>query len=87
LEAALPRPRPPQPADPPANRVTRRLAAHKSITIDEAARRLDVCSRTVRRYVADGRLTGYRLGPYLIRLDADEVDALLRPMPNARRSA
>jgi len=35
--------------------------------------------------VAAGRLTGYRVGPRLIRLDISEVDAMLRqPIPNGR---
>jgi len=52
-------------------------------TLTEAAERLGVCTRTLRRYIAIGRLTGYRLGDTLIRLDSDEVDSLLRPIPAA----
>jgi excisionase family DNA binding protein len=49
----------------------------------EAAARLGVHPRTIRRHIASGSLTGYRLGSRLIRVDASEVDALLRPIPTA----
>ena len=48
-----------------------------------AAEHLGVTDRTIRNYVAAGRLTGYRLGKRAVRLDLDEVDALLRPIPAA----
>ena len=53
----------------------------------EAGARLGVHSRTIRRYVASGLLTGYRFGPRLIRVDASEVDALLCPIPTAGTAA
>lgn len=56
----------------------RRLAS-----IAVAAEHLDVSTRTVRRYISDGRLTGYRLGSRLVKVDLDEVDALARPIPTA----
>lgn len=56
-------------------------------TIAEAARRIGVHPNTLRRRIADGGLTAYRFGPRLIRLDAGEVDALLRAVPNARSAA
>ena len=54
-------------------------------TITEAARRTGVHPRTLRRRIADGSLTGYRVGPRLIRLDPAEVNGLLRPIPAAGR--
>lgn len=56
----------------------RRLAAPA-----EAAAYAHVSPRTIRRRVADGTLTGYRFGPRLIRVDLDELEALLRPIPTA----
>lgn len=56
-------------------------------TIAEAASRLHVSPKTVRRRIADGHLTAYRVGPQLIRLDPAEVDALLRPIPTAGSAA
>lgn len=58
-----------------------------TITIAEAASRLQCNPRTIRRRIADGTLTGYRFGPTLIRLDPAEVDALLRPIPTVERDA
>jgi excisionase family DNA binding protein len=57
------------------------------MSIADAARMLNCSTKTVRRLIAAGRLTGYRVGPRLIRLDPDEVAAQLDPIPTARRSA
>lgn len=57
-------------------------AAHYE-TIAEAAERLGVSTKTVRRYIADGRITGYRFGPRFIRLNPAEVDAALRVIQSA----
>jgi excisionase family DNA binding protein len=51
----------------------------------DAAEYANVSSRTVRRWMANGLLTGYRVGPRLIKYDLDEVDQLIRPVPNASR--
>jgi excisionase family DNA binding protein len=52
-------------------------------SIAAVADALGCSTRTVRRYISDGRLTGYRMGPRLIRVDMAEVDALLSPIPTA----
>lgn len=53
-------------------------------TVEAAAERLGVHHQTVRSWVAKGHLRGYRIrGSRLIRLDADEVDSLLTPVPTA----
>lgn len=52
-------------------------------TLDAAARSLGVSARTIRRYIAQGVLTGYRLGPRLLRVDPAEVVGLARPIPVA----
>jgi excisionase family DNA binding protein len=52
-------------------------------SIDQAARLVGVSSRTIRRRIADGSLTGYRFGPRVIRVDLDEVDSLLKRIPAA----
>lgn len=54
------------------------------LTVAEAADRLHVHTRTIRRRIADGSLSAYRVGPQLIRLDPTEVDGLLRKIPAAR---
>ena len=56
--------------------LSRRLAS-----IEAAANYLSVNPRTIRRYIAAGRLQGYRAGNRLIRVDLNEVDAMLRPVP------
>jgi excisionase family DNA binding protein len=57
--------------------------AHRYAPIDEAAQRIGVSTRTIRRRIADGSLTGYRFGPRIIRVDLEEVDSLLKPIPAA----
>ncbi len=51
------------------------------ISIVQAAEYLDVSPKTIRRYIAAGQLTGYRAGPRLLRVDRNELDAFLRPIP------
>lgn len=55
---------------------TRRWA---SLTL--AADYLGVSEKTIRRMISDGTITGYRMGRRLIRVDLDELDALMRPIP------
>ncbi len=52
------------------------------LTQAQAGERIGVTDRTIRNLVARGELKGYRLGSgRTIRIDADELDALLRPIP------
>lgn len=51
------------------------------ITLNAAARRFDCSERTIRRMIANGELTGYRVGKRLVRVDAAEVEALARVIP------
>ena len=60
------------------NKAIRRLES-----IPNAAEYVDVSTKTVRRMIARGDLTGYRVGPRLIRVDLNELDAMLRPIPTA----
>jgi excisionase family DNA binding protein len=54
-------------------------------TLAEAAAYLECNERTLRRLVARGQLTGYRIGSKIIRLDLNEVDDFLaRPIPTGR---
>ena len=52
-------------------------------TVAEAAEHYGVCTKTIRRYITDGRIPSHRLGPRLIRVDLDELDAVLMPRPTA----
>lgn len=56
-------------------------------SIDEAAAYAAVNPRTIRRYIARGFLTGARFGPRLIRVDLNELDAMLRPIAAANEGA
>lgn len=64
------------PATP--NKPVRRLES-----IQNAAAYADVSPKTIRRRISDGSLTGYRMGPRLVRVDLNELDAMLRPIPTA----
>lgn len=55
------------------------------ISLEAAAQRLAVDTRTVRRWVSDGRLPAFRIGPRLLRVNATDVDALLQRVPTAIR--
>lgn len=44
---------------------------------------LGVNERTVRRYVADGRLRAYRVGPSRVRFRVGDLQAMLKPIPAA----
>ena len=62
----------------PANKSQRRLSS-----INGVAEEYDVSPRTVRRWIADGRIAGYRVGPRLIKIDMNEIDAIMRPVGGA----
>lgn len=51
------------------------------ISPDEAAARWSVSRDTIRRLIASGQVTGYRLNRRIIRVDVAEVDAAFRPIP------
>jgi excisionase family DNA binding protein len=40
-----------------------------------------VSKDTIRRRIASGDLTAYRLGKQIIRVDLDEAEALFAPIP------
>lgn len=62
------------PTDPPARRYA---------SIEAAAQYLDCSAKTVRRMIAKGELSAYRLGERLLKVDLNEVDRLLRRIPTA----
>lgn len=50
-----------------------------------AAEHADCNPRTIRRYIAQGLIRGYRVGPRLVKVDLDEIDrVLVRPIPAAQ---
>jgi len=52
-------------------------------SVGEAAARVGVSTKTVRRWIASGQLAGYRIGPRLLRIDPDDVDRMLTLIPTA----
>lgn len=66
----------------PKSNLPRRLTG-----IGPVAEYLKVSDKTVRRMIANGELTGYRVGKRLIRLDLDEVESLPRHIPSAGDAA
>jgi excisionase family DNA binding protein len=58
-------------------------AARKLISIDAAADYVGLNPRTIRRYIALGKLRAYRVGGTLIRVDQADVEALITPVPAA----
>ena len=51
------------------------------VSQQEAAARWSVHVDTIRRLVAGGKVTGYRLNRRVMRVDLAEVDACFRPIP------
>jgi excisionase family DNA binding protein len=55
----------------------------KLVSVQIGAKFASVSEKTIRRYIASGDLTGYRLGKKLIRVDLDEINQLLKRIPTA----
>ena len=53
------------------------------VSVTDAAEYLGVHARTIRQMIADGRLTGYRAGSRLIRVDLNEIDTVMKPFGGA----
>ena len=62
---------------------TRPANQRRYAPIGQAAERIGVSPRTIRRRIADGSITGYRFGPRVIRVDLDEIESLLERIPAA----
>ena len=63
--------------------IPRQPAGRRYASIGQAADYAGVSSRTIRRYIVAGRITGYRVGPKLIKVDLDELDRIIKPVPVA----
>jgi excisionase family DNA binding protein len=66
----------------------RRMARTKTppqrlTSVEHAARYADVGTRTIRRWIATGRLRAYRVGPRLVKIDLDDLDRIAVPIPTA----
>ena len=70
----------------PVNRRERRYQQHPDlIGLQEAADLCDVSYRTIRRWVADGRINAVRVGPRLLKVNMADVGALPQPVGGAAR--
>jgi excisionase family DNA binding protein len=61
--------------------LTRDMA--QMVSIAYAAKHLAVSQLTIRRMIAAGKITGYRVGPRLIRIDLEELDQVAHQIPAA----
>lgn len=48
----------------------------QTIPASEGAERAHVCVRTIRRWVREGKISGYTIGGRNLRVDPAEIDAL-----------
>jgi excisionase family DNA binding protein len=56
------------------------------ITQQQAANFAGVTPRTIRNWISQGHITGYRLpGGRAVRVDADELKKVMRVIPTVRR--
>jgi len=58
--------------------------ARRLVPLEQAGKYAACSVKTIRRRIADGTLTGYRFGPRALRVDLNELDDALRPLPTAR---
>ena len=66
---------------PPRHTTEPEVRSQRFVALARAADYLDVAPYTVRQYISDGKLTGYRLAGGHVRVDMNEVEALLKPIP------
>jgi excisionase family DNA binding protein len=62
---------------------TRASTGRRYASLAKAAAYADCNERTLRRHIAKGELTGYRLGR-VIRIDLNELDAWMAPVPTVK---
>ena len=53
------------------------------ISLADAAEHYSVSTKTIRRWIADGRIEGYRVGPRLLRVRLDSLDSASRKLATA----
>ena len=61
------------------------IPARRLASLEVAAEHADVCTKTIRRWVADGRIKAYHVGPRLLKIDLNELDSYIRPVAAAGR--
>jgi excisionase family DNA binding protein len=60
--------------------VARSTTTHRRhlVSVGQAAEYAQVSDKTIRRRITDGTLTRHQLGKRIVRVDLDELDAVLR---------
>ena len=58
-----------------------------ALTIKGAAEYYGVSTNTIRDWIAAGRLSAYRLGPKLLRVDVSDDSRLIRRVPTVGADA
>jgi excisionase family DNA binding protein len=53
------------------------------MSVTAAAADLNVSVRSIRRWISEGKLPGYRIGTKTVRVDQYDVDQLARLIPTA----
>ncbi len=52
----------------------------RMVGVAEAAAYIGISTPTLRHWIKTGRLPAVRLGPKLLRVDLDDIDAMTRPV-------
>lgn len=60
-------------------KTTQKTATRRLVSLTAASEYADVSTKTIRRWIAESKVPGYRAGR-LIKVDLTELDAALRPM-------
>ena len=58
----------------------RRLLPERTIPLEDAAEVYEVSVDTLRRWISEGKIRGYRFGPRFIRIEIDDLEALFVPL-------
>jgi len=64
-------------------RTTPPAPGKRLVTIADAAEYYGCATKTIRRRISDGTISGFRFGPRLIRVDLNELDAMAVAIPTA----
>jgi excisionase family DNA binding protein len=59
------------------------VPARRWASLKEAADYMDVTTRTIRQWITDGKIHGYRINSRFFRVDLNEVDAAMQPFGGA----
>ena len=60
--------------------MSRKPPERRLVSIAVAADSADVCNKTIRRWISEGRIAGYRVGARLIKVDLNELESTFSPI-------